>query len=348
MREIFTETERIAMDKPLLYLSSQDVKDLGGLDMKLALEDVEEALKLVYQGDCIVPTKIAMGFGKCIADEAETGRINAMPGYLGGRFDIAGIKWVGSNPGNLKKGLPRASATIVLNDPDTKMPICFINGADISAVRTGASSGVAAKYLAKENAETILLVGAGYQNQMQLEAIYCTRPSLKYFYVVDINPEAGAKFCQVMGEKLGITIKALTSYADCDRIPDITVNATSAPVPVVPIEAAHPGNMHVCVGGLDHPDLYKKADKIVCDSWNQVLHRPVCYMAQDALAGKFDDSTIYATEVGELAAGDKPGRENDQEFCYYKPVGMGVLDLSIAVRLYRKALAEGKGTRLEY
>ena len=106
--------------------------------------------------------------------------------------------------------------------------------------------------------------------------------------------------------------------------------------------------MHVCVGGLDHPDLYKKADKIVCDSWNQVLHRPVCYMAQDALAGKFDDSTIYATEVGELAAGDKPGRENDQEFCYYKPVGMGVLDLSIAVRLYRKALAEGKGTRLEY
>lgn len=336
------------MNKPLLYLSTQDVIDLGGLDMKLALEDVEEALKLVYQGDCIVPTKIAMGFGKCIADEAETGRINAMPGYLGGRFDIAGIKWVGSNPGNLKKGLPRASATIVLNDPDTKMPICFINGADISAVRTGASSGVAAKYLAKENAETILLVGAGYQNQMQLEAIYCARPSLKYFYVVDINPEAGAKFCKTMGEKLGITIQALTSYDQCDRVPDITVNATSAPVPVVPIEAAHPGNMHVCVGGLDHPDLYKKADKIVCDSWNQVLHRPVCYMAQDALAGKFDDSTIYATEVGELAAGHKPGRENDQEFTYYKPVGMGVLDLSIAVRLYRKAIAEGKGTRLEY
>ena len=332
----------------LLYLSGKDVTALGAADMKQALADVEEALKLVHLGEAIVPEKIAMGFGKTVDEESVKGRINAMPGYLGGRFNIAGIKWVGSNPGNLKKGLPRASATIVLNDPDTKMPICFINGADISAVRTGASSGVAAKYLSKENAETILLVGAGYQNMMQLEAIYCARPSLKYFYVVDINQEVAASFCKTMGEKLGITITPLTSYSQCDRVPDITVNATSAPVPVMDIAAAHPGNMHVCVGGLDHPELYQKADKIVCDSWNQVLHRPVCYMAQDALSGKFDDSKIYATEVGELIAGHKPGRENDQEFTYYKPVGMGVLDLSIAVRLYRRAIAEGKGTRLTY
>lgn len=283
-----------------------------------------------------------------IAHISTKGRINAMPGYIGGRFGIAGMKWIGSNPANLQKGMPRASAVIVLNDPDTKMPVCFLNGGDISAVRTGASSGVAAKYLAKENAETILLVGAGYQNQMQLEAIYAVRPSLKYFYVVDISPEAGEKFCEVMGKKLGIQIKALTDYSQCDRIPDITVNATSAPVPVVDIAAAHPGNMHVCVGSLDHPELYKKADKIVCGSWNQLRHRPVCYMAQDALAGKFDESKIYAQELGEIIAGHKKGRESDSEFCYYKPVGMGVLDLAIAARLYRKALQEGMGTTLTF
>ena len=106
-----------------------------------------------------------------------------------------------------------------------------MNGADISAVRTGASSGVAAKYLAKKNAETILLVGAGYQNQMQLEAIYTACPSLKYFYVVDINAQAAARFCKEVGDKLNITITPLSDYAECDKIPDVTVNATSAPFP---------------------------------------------------------------------------------------------------------------------
>lgn len=332
----------------LLYLSGDDVIRLGGLDMKAALEDVEEVMRLVYKKDCILPGKTSMGFGKTIEDESTKGRINAMPAYIGGRYNIAGIKWIGSNPLNVEKGLPRASATIILNDPDTKMPICVMNGADISAVRTGASSGVAAKYLAKKNAETILLVGAGYQNQMQLEAIYEARPSLKYFYVVDIHLETAKRFCKIMGEKLGIEITPLTDYSQCDRVPDVTVNATSAPTPVMDIAAAHPGNMHVCVGGLDHPDLYKRADKIVCDSWEQVLHRPVCYMARDAIAKKFDDSVIYAEELGEIAAGDKVGRESDDEFCYYKPVGMGVLDLAIAVRVYRKALAEGIGTTLTY
>ena len=325
----------------LLYLSGKDVAALGAGDMTQALADVEEALKLVHLGQCIVPEKIAMGFGKTVDDEAVMGRINAMPGYLGGRFDMAGIKWIGSNPLNLQKGLPRASALTVLNDPDTKFPVCVLNGAEISAVRTGASSGVAAKYLAKKNAETLLLVGAGYQNMMQLEAIYGNCPT-------DIVPETGAQCAETMGQKLGISITALTAYDQCDRVPDITVNATSAPVSVMDIAAAHPGGLHICVGGLDHPDLYKKADKIVCDSWYQVRHRPVCYMARDALAGKFDESTIYAEEIGEIISGKKPGRESDEEFCYYKPVSIGVLDLAIAARIYRRARETGIGTVLEY
>ncbi len=332
----------------ILYLSGSDVTSLGADDMKLALADVEEALRLVHTGDCIIPGKIAMGFGKSIEEESVKGRINAMPSYLGGRFDIAGIKWIGSNPLNLEKGMPRASALVILNDPDTKFPVCVLSGAEISAMRTGASGGVAAKYLSKKNAETLLLVGAGYQNSLQLEAIYAACPNLKYFYVVDISPAAGEKFAKTMGEKLGITITPITEYSQCNRVPDITVNATSAPGPVVDIAAAHPGNLHICVGGLDHPELYKKADKIVCDSWEQVLHRPVCYMARDALAGRFDDSKIYATEIGQIINGDKAGRESDEEFCYYKPVGMGVLDIAIAVRLYRRALEQNKGVWLEY
>lgn len=332
----------------ILYLSGAEVSALGGGDMRQALEDVEETLCLVYRGDAIVPEKIAMGFGKGFLDEAEKGRINAMPGFLGGRFQMAGIKWIGSNPKNQSKGLPRASSITILNDPDSKFPLCLMNGSEISAVRTGASSGVAAKYLARSGAETLMLVGAGYQNRMQLEAIYCTCPNLKYFYVVDIVKEIAQRFAQEMGEKLKIDIVPITGIAQADRKSDITVNASSAQVPVMDLSVARPGSLHICVGGLDHPDLYKKADKIVCDSWAQVRHRGSSYLALDGLAGKVQDKDIYAPEIGAIICGDKPGREREEEFIYYKPVGMGVLDLAIGSRIYQKAKEQHVGTWLEY
>jgi len=332
----------------LLYLSGEDVSRLGAGDMKLALADTEEALKLVYRGDAIVPEKIAMGFGKNFLEESEKGRINAMPGFLGGTYQMAGIKWIGSNPKNQEKGLPRASSITVLNDPDTKFPICLMNGSEISAMRTGASSGVAAKYLARKGAEALMLVGAGYQNTKQLEAIYAALPQLKYFYIVDIVASHAEHFAQTMGEKLGISITPVTSIAAVDHPADITVNASSAEVPVMDLTVARPGSLHICVGGLDHPDLYKKADKIFCDSWHQVRHRGSCYLALDGIAGKVRDEDIYSQEIGEIICGDKPGRESDEEFLYYKPVGMGILDIAIAARVYRAAKTQGIGTWLNY
>ena len=332
----------------LLYLNGSEVSSLGAGDMKAALEDVEEALKLVYLGEAIVPEKIAMGFGKTFFEETDKGRINAMPGFLGGKYQMAGIKWIGSNPKNQEKGLPRASAITILNDPNNKFPVCVMNGSEISAMRTGASSGVSAKYLARKDADTILLVGAGYQNQKQLEAIYCACPGLKHFYIVDIVKESAERYAHEMSEKLGIKITPLTGISYCDRAPDITVNATSAPVPVMDLSVARPGSLHICVGGLDHPDLYKKADKVICDSWKQVKHRGSCYLALDSLAGKIGDESIYAQEVGEIISGDKIGRANDKEFIYYKPVGMGILDIAICTRLYRKAVERHIGTWLTY
>lgn len=332
----------------VLYLSGKEVSQLGAGNMNLALADVEEAFKLVYKGEAIVPEKIAMGFGKNFLEEATKGRINAMPGYLGGAYDMAGIKWIGSNPQNMKVGLPRASSLTILNDSVTKFPICVMNGSEISAMRTGASSGVAAKYLARKSAETIMLVGGGYQNMMQLEAIYTACPFLKHFYVVDIVPENGRKFADTMSKKLDIEVIPVTKISDCSYSPDITVNASSAQVPVMDLSVAKPGNLHICVGGLDHPELYKKADKIICDSWRQVRHRGSCYLALDALSGKITDEAIYSQEFGEIICGDKVGRANDEEFLYYKPVGMGVFDIAIATRIYRKAQEEHIGTYLEY
>lgn len=115
----------------------------------------------------------------------------------------------------------------------------------------------------------------------------------------------------MMGEKLGIQITPVTSIQAVDRPADITVNASSAEVPVMDLSVARAGALHICVGGLDHPDLYKKADKIFCDSWHQVRHRGSCYLALDGIAGKVRDEDIYSQEIGEIICGDKPDRESE-------------------------------------
>lgn len=152
----------------------------------------------------------------------------------------------------------------------------------------------------------------------------------------------------MMGEKLEIQITPVTSIQAVDRPADITVNASSAEVPVMDLSVARAGALHICVGGLDHPDLYKKADKIFCDSWHQVRHRGSCYLALDGIAGKVRDEDIYSQEIGEIICGDKPDRESEQEFLYYKPVGMGILDIAIATRIYRTAKDRGVGVWLDY
>ncbi|MBQ7582612.1 MAG: hypothetical protein IJU25_07310, partial [Lachnospiraceae bacterium] len=120
-------------------------------------------------------------------DENVMGRINAMPGFIGGEYQMAGIKWIGSGPMNYKKGLPRASVTVILNDPDTKLPVAVVDGTEISTMRTGASGGIAIKLLAKSDAKVMTICGAGAQAPTQFEAARIAKPSIDTLYVYDIR-----------------------------------------------------------------------------------------------------------------------------------------------------------------
>ena len=125
------------MKVEMIYLSPEDVIRCGGMSMDKAIDDLEEVFRLYDKGDYILPGKIVMKRHEPNAEET-TGRINAMPGYIGGRFNMPGIKWIGSGPQNpFKYGLPRGSAVIVLNDPETKVPIAIMDGTLISAICTG-------------------------------------------------------------------------------------------------------------------------------------------------------------------------------------------------------------------
>jgi len=333
------------MDKQwnLLFLSNDDVISLGSQNMLEALDDMEETFRLLDIGEAFSPAKAAMGFGKTLEDESTMGRINALPGYVGGRFQMAGLKWMGSYPGNLEKGLPVACALTVLNDPVTKFPIAAMDGSTISATRTGAVSGVAAKYLAKKDSKTLLLVGAGYQSRTQLEAIWLSCPTLETIYIVDLIKERAEAFAQEMGAKLGISIIPLTDVMQCEKLPDITVTATNSNSAVLPCELVQPGCFHISVGGCDHPDLYKKADKIVVDDWHHVYHRGLGALVGAVNAGQLDPDSIYCKKLCQIVNGKLPGRESDQEIIYFDPVGMGCEDVAVASRVYRRALEQKIG-----
>jgi len=135
-----------------------------------------------------------------ISEETE-GRINAMPAYLGGNVNLAGIKWVGSSPANPSRhNMPRASAVLILNDKETKLPLAIMEATIISAMRTGAVGGIAAKYLARKDSTTCGIIGAGVQARTQAMAVKVGLPGIKRFIVYDIDSDRASTWCEEMSE----------------------------------------------------------------------------------------------------------------------------------------------------
>ena len=330
----------------LLYLNRDEVIELGGEDMSLAVSDMEALLALREQGDVRVPDKVSMNFGKTIAEEKTMGRINSMPGYVGGDYHMAGMKWVGSNPGNLQKGLPRASAITILNDPDTKFPLAIMDGTVISNTRTGAIGGLAVKYLSKKNAESLFIFGAGLIAEYMLEAAKVGCPGLSRIYVYDLVKERTESFAERMTSRLGIPVTA--AEKELSRDCDIVVTATGAASPVVSFSDLGKGALYINFGGYECSyDTVSEADKRFVDNWQAVKHRNTSAIAKMVNEGLMDESLVDG-ELGAVITGAKAGRSSDQEIIYFNCVGMGIEDVAIATRVYRKALAEHKGTLLKY
>jgi len=261
---------------------------------------------------------------------------------------MAGIKWIGSNPKNVERGIPRASGITIINDPDTKFPVAIMDGTIISAARTGAIGGVAVKYLSKNDSKIVTLIGAGVQNRTQLEAAVCTRPSINEIYVYDLYYDRAVNFADEMSKKLNRSITPIKSLEEYCKKSDIIITATVSKEPIVEADWIMPGTTCINVGGYEYTfDAVRKAQKVVVDTWEDVKHRMASTIAIMANEGLFADEEIYA-EIGEIVIGDKIGRENDQEIIYYNSVGMGIEDVAIATRVYRTAQEKGIGTKLIY
>ena len=219
-----------------------------------------------------------------------------------------------------------------------------MDGTLISTIRTGAVTGVCAKYMAPSRSKTVGLFGAGPQCKTQLMALKASLPQLEKAYVYDLSRERAEKFAAEMSQKLNMDVQAAS-----DRLEGATilVPATPAPEPIIHgaeikkgVYVAHLGNNEV------DEELILRADKVVIDDWQTDKHRmgdTMAYMFRD---GKIDDSRIDAS-VSDLVAGRKSGRDNDDQLTYTCNVGLGLYDVAIAARVYQYAKENGIGQKLK-
>ena len=333
----------------ILFLNNKAMDELGAGSMEEVIKDVEKTYILNRKGDVISPGKCVMRWGKTVEDENTLGRINAMPGYIGGEYNMAGIKWIGSGPMNYKKGLPRASVTIILNDPDTKLPLCVADGTKVSTMRTGASGGVAINLLAKKDASVMTMCGAGAQARTQLEAALIVRPSIRTLYIYDIRMENSERFAKEVSEKYPDVNAIPTSDVEAAvRESDIIDCVTLASEPFIKGEWLKKGCLIMNMADYEvDNECVNRASKVVVDYWEGVKHRLISTVSLMYRDGLFKDSDLHA-ELGEILTGEKAPRENDEEIIYFNAVGAGILDIAVTARCYRNAIKEGKGIKLPF
>jgi 2,3-diaminopropionate biosynthesis protein SbnB len=329
-----------------LYLSQEDVIAAGGLDMDGTLATVEEAFRLWGLGDVVQPTKSTIRWGPPPTENTR-GRIIAMAAYVGGGVDTAGVKWIPSMPGNPREhGLPRACALIILSDPHTGLPLAVMDGTVISAMRTGAATGVAAKYLARKHSAVLGLVGAGVQNRTQLLALCRALPRLTEVRIFDLNPERARAFCVEMQKQVRPPLRAMESVRQAIQGSDVFVTATVSGEAYVEADWITAGAFHSEISSWDtHPMTLSAYDKIVVDDWRSIRHGGKHVSIRAVTAGVISESRIHA-ELGDIVAGKKPGRQTEDERILFNPIGMPINDVSEATRIYRAAKAKGIGRAL--
>jgi ornithine cyclodeaminase/alanine dehydrogenase len=327
------------MSQTTLLITQEQVKSL--LDMPTVLRIVEQVYRSHGEGKVVMPTKITLDLGEGRPWPPYKGFMNAMPAYLGDA-DIAGIKWAGGFQDNYKIGLPYISAMILLIHPKTGTFLAAMDGAYITAVRTGAASAICAKVLARKDASELGIIGAGVQGRMHLRAFQQVF-KLKEVRVFDIKEGAAEKYREEMMAELGLNIVPKRSYQEVVKGADIICTVTIGDEPMVKKEWLKKGSLVISAGSYQEldPDVVLSADKIVVDHWGQASHRGE--LAKLVEAGKIGEKNIHA-EIGDILAGKKKGRERNDENILAVPIGIGSLDIACAFEVYQKALEKRIGT----
>jgi len=313
----------------MLFLSDADIEKL--LTMDETIETVEQAFKEYAKGNVVLPTRSTIMVPKY------NGSISFMPSYLTG-LDAQATKIISIYPDNRKKGLPTTVAWIVVNDPETGMVKAFMDATYLTAMRTGAITGVAAKYLAPKDAKTVAIFGAGVQGRTQTWAA-CTVRDIEKVFVFDLYPEARKKFAEDMSKKLGIEVIPATSGEEACRDADIVLTATTSPKPVLKREWLK-DKVHVSAIGAFYPDWRELDTATVAESKLVIDDMEGIELEAGDILIPIEEGAItwdhVHAELKELVSGQKKGRTPEDTVTVFKSVGIAIQDSSVSNLVLRK------------
>jgi ornithine cyclodeaminase/alanine dehydrogenase-like protein (mu-crystallin family) len=321
------------MPDRILYLSKADI-----ISLDVKIEAIIAAVELMFrekgEGRYEMPPKPGI-------HPRPDSFIHAMPAFIPS-LESAGIKWVSGFPANVPKGLPYISGLIVLNDPETGLPLAVMDCTWITAKRTGAATAVAAKYLARPDSRTLGILGCGVQGRSNLEALKALFP-LERVLAYDTSPAASRLYADETAPKFGLEVvpvgKPQEAVSGCDIV------VTAGPILRIPHATIKPGWLGsgsfaalVDYDSYWDPLALREVDKLCTDDIPQLeYHKTVGYFQ--------NIPPIYA-DLGELASGRKRGRESNTERTMTCNLGLALDDMATAPLVYRTALKRGVGTWL--
>ena len=357
-----------------LYLSEPDTIEAGVLDAARCVDVIEEVFGLLDQGDYLMggPNHNSHGMGIVFPQSTPfpnmpvagpDRRFVAMPGYLGGRFDVCGNKWYGSNHANTEKGLPRSVLTLMLNDKDTGEPLCLMSANLLSSARTGAVPGVAARHLADSSATTIAVLGCGPINRACVKAIATQLPKLERVVCFDLFEAAAAGFADWARDDLGVEGVVELDLRSALAGAQVISVAASRVKPLVVEESWFDEGATVLISGpisadegfwinsqvvLDHIGLHEAyVEEAVASpdkqaAYNGVIGGPIYRLIDD---GKLPSLPELKSLGGVIGSGEQV-RTDPAQRVVFVACGMSVFDLAWGYELYSTALEKGIGQPL--
>ncbi len=361
-----------------LFLSEEDMIEAGVKDMPACIDTMEEVLKCLNQGDYVMAGENHNSHGSQISfpkespfpnmplDEGDDRRFMAMPAYIGGPFDMAGMKWYGSNSKNREKGLPRSILTVMLNDKDTGAPIALMSANILSAMRTGAIPGVGARYLAKKDAEVCGICGPGVMGKTTLAAVLASCPGIREVKVKGRGQKSLERFLTYAKEKYPEipVIRGVDTVEELVRDTDVIAFANSgntdpSTYPLVMGEWIKPGALIIGLScfELDARFLADRCRLVVdntalYEAWAEEFPYP-SFGANNIIGSKFTDMIHDGIlqkkdmhDLGDIIQGKKPGRKTEDDIIVFSVGGMPVEDVAWGKRCYERAVELGLGRRL--